>query len=432
MPTVLVFGGDQPLVRCLIGVPISPMVGSIYNMGVWNSVAAAWVKSDVRRTLEGEAVACLSDRGTGLNLDNGGCIGDPHVVAERCLVFCCILHCCLAMGRLQVAFIEARLGDLPKDHAVGVQRACNDVRLGASASPDGEEARALFLTWGELGPLLACAPEDDEWQAMVAMRNLLRDLYSDTPPRADLRAAEVARAQCVHCLKAGCQSIYLFYLKKDVTLAVANAARLGVGLGAEDEGIWAEMVGGDWEGEETVKEDPPAPLRPNYHPPNPKSPKQVTRRAPDGLLSPMTRRMEPAPARPSPATKATPAPKISPPKVGGGGGWCRRGGPKSTSRTPRTRRWAPSPVSTGGKWWSFGWNTWTTPSFTRWPVASSSPPTKMPKNTWTVFARARGKPPPTPHSLRASLTRRLTPCLTPRLTPGQTPRLTPKHKTTPL
>ena len=119
-------------------------------------------------------------------------------------------------------------------------RARTGVRLGAWASPDGEEARALFLIWEELGPLLAYTPEDDEWQAVVAMRDLLRDLYSNTPPRANLRAAGVARAYRLHCCKAGCQSNYLFYLEEDVTLAVANAERLGVALGA----VWANVVEG--------------------------------------------------------------------------------------------------------------------------------------------------------------------------------------------
>ena len=36
----------------------------------------------------------------------------------------------------------------------------------------------------------------------------------------------------MHCGKVACQSTYLFYLEEDVTLAVANAARLGVSLGA--------------------------------------------------------------------------------------------------------------------------------------------------------------------------------------------------------
>ena len=65
---------------------------------------------------------------------------------ERCLVFPCILHCCIAMPRLQVAFIEARLGDLPEDNATAVPRllyrAHMGVKLGASPSPDAEDARA--------------------------------------------------------------------------------------------------------------------------------------------------------------------------------------------------------------------------------------------------------------------------------------------------
>ena len=159
-----------------------------------------------------------------------------YFVAERCLVFLRIPHGCMGMGRLEVAFIEARLGDLPKDNAVAVQRvlyrARTGVRLGALASLDGEEARALFLTCEELGPLFAYAPEDDEWQAVVAIRDLLRDLYSDTQPCAVLRAVQVGRAYHPHCCTVDCQSNYLFYLEEDVTLAMANAARLGVGLGA--------------------------------------------------------------------------------------------------------------------------------------------------------------------------------------------------------
>ena len=174
------------------------MVGSIYNMGVWDKVAAAWVKAGVRRTFEGEAVARRRYEETGLGLENGECVGDPHVVVERCLVFLCIIHCCMAMGRLQVAFIEARLRDLPKDNAVAVQRvlyrARTSVRLGPRASPDGEEARALLLSWEGLEPPSAYAPEDDEWQAVVAMRDLLRDLYHCGPTYRPRRCAGVPLA----------------------------------------------------------------------------------------------------------------------------------------------------------------------------------------------------------------------------------------------
>ena len=154
VPNELVIGGDRPVVRLLIGLSISPMVGSIYNMGVWHKVVAAWVKAGVHGALEGDTVARGRYQQTGLNLEIGGCLGDPHVVAELCLVFLCILHRCMAMGRLQVAFIEAHLADLSKDNTVAAQgvlyRARTGVGWGASAWLDGEEVWASFLTWEDL------------------------------------------------------------------------------------------------------------------------------------------------------------------------------------------------------------------------------------------------------------------------------------------
>ena len=215
--------------RRLIGVSISPMVESIYNMGVWDKGAAAWVTTATRRTLREEAAARMRYKETGRSLDNGGCKGDPHIVVDRCLVFLCILHCCIRRGRLQVAFIEACLEALLKDTTEAVQwilyRACTGVKLGSPAAPDGEESRALFLTWEELEALLAYAPEDGEWQAVVAMWDLLGELHSDKTPTTDLRVPEGARAYRAHCCKAGCQSNYVLYLEEDVTTAVANVAR---------------------------------------------------------------------------------------------------------------------------------------------------------------------------------------------------------------
>ena len=199
-------------------------------MGVWDKVAAAWVNVATRHTLAREEAARRRYKETGRSLENGGCIGDPHIVVDRCMVFLCILHCCMAIGRLQVAFIETRLADPPKENTDAVQgalyRARTGVKLGVTGAPGGEEARALFLAWEELGPLLDYVPEDGEWQAVVAMRDLLRELYTDKPPRGDLRAAEVARAYRADCCKKACQSNYLLYLEEDVTEAVANATQL--------------------------------------------------------------------------------------------------------------------------------------------------------------------------------------------------------------
>ena len=143
------------------------------------------MKAGVRCTLEGQAVTRLSYQETGLSFENGGCVGDLHIMVERCLVFLCILHCCMAMGRLHLAFIEARLGDLPKDNATAVQRvlyrARTGVRLGSSTALDGEEARALFLAWEEIRPLLAYALEDGEWQAVAPARTRV-DLAQGASP----------------------------------------------------------------------------------------------------------------------------------------------------------------------------------------------------------------------------------------------------------
>ena len=103
------------------------------------------------RTLDNEAAARRQNQVTGRSLDNGGCIAEPHIVVDRCWVFRCILHCCMAIGRLQVAFVEARLKALPKENAEAMQRllyrAHTGVKLGVSVAPDGEEARALFLAF---------------------------------------------------------------------------------------------------------------------------------------------------------------------------------------------------------------------------------------------------------------------------------------------
>ena len=187
---VPVLGGDQPFIRRLIGVFTSPQVGSIYNMGVWDKAAATWWRVHVRRTLDNEAAARHQYQVAGGSLNNGGCITEPCIVVDWCWVFLCILHCCMAIGRLPAAFVEARPEALPKENAKAVQRlsyrARKGVKLGACAAPDGEKARALFLAWKEMGPLLAYAPEEPEWQAVVGIRDLLRDLYNRTPPLTDL------------------------------------------------------------------------------------------------------------------------------------------------------------------------------------------------------------------------------------------------------
>ena len=223
-----------------------------------------WLRLEVRRTLDKEAADHYQYQVMGRSLDNGGCIAEPPILVDRCWVFLCILHSCMAIDRLAVAFVKARLEVLPKENGEAVQRllyrARKGVKPGASAAPDREEARALFLAWEEMGPLLAYAPDCTKRQTVLAMTDLLRDLYSENPPREDLGASTVAREYRAHCRKAACQSNYLLYLEEDVTTALANAARLGVRFGGGvcgcgtksnhhlETGLQRHMARGGWGG----------------------------------------------------------------------------------------------------------------------------------------------------------------------------------------
>ena len=78
----------------------SPQVGSIYNMGMWDKAAATWLRVHVHWTLDTEAAACRQYEETGRSLDNGGCIGEPHILVDQYLGLVCIVHYCMAIGRL--------------------------------------------------------------------------------------------------------------------------------------------------------------------------------------------------------------------------------------------------------------------------------------------------------------------------------------------
>ena len=178
--------------------------------GVWDNSLGAWVRFHKRRTFALEAAARNCYRETGRSLDNGGCVGEPHIVFERCFVFPCILHCCMAIGRLQVAFIEARVEQLPKDTTAALRRQMHlphtGAKLGATVSPNGAESQVLFLAWEELGPVLAYSPKDPQWQTLglVFLRGHLRALSTDTLTTKDVEDTAVAPNYREHGCKPRC------------------------------------------------------------------------------------------------------------------------------------------------------------------------------------------------------------------------------------
>ena len=130
---------------------------------------------------------------------------------------------------------EAQVGNHPPEVAREVQKIlyrnrCG-VRLGAHNALDGEEAHNLFWAWEQIAPLLAYVEEDPTWQAVVALRTLLRTLYSPIPvvPRPSCRpVGAVFREHC--CGESG--SHYLLFLEEDCDAMLDSADACGVRLAA--------------------------------------------------------------------------------------------------------------------------------------------------------------------------------------------------------
>ena len=107
MPAEVLLGGDQPWLRRLLGISVAPQVGSIFNEAVRDNTAKQWNGIAARRTTRSDANNHRRYLMTCKSLDAAGCTGEPLLVIARNRVFLCILHYCMAFGRLFVAFLEA-------------------------------------------------------------------------------------------------------------------------------------------------------------------------------------------------------------------------------------------------------------------------------------------------------------------------------------
>ena len=160
VPAALLMGGAKRFIRrphrfCNIQGGLYLQYGGV-GQGVGGTCAST---CNGHRSAKAEALQ--QHKITPRSLDNGGCIVESHIVVDRCLVLLCIPHCSMAIGRLQVALIEAHLHAFPKENAKAVwhllYRGRTSVQLGAAAAPEGVDARAPSLAWEEVGQLVAYA-----------------------------------------------------------------------------------------------------------------------------------------------------------------------------------------------------------------------------------------------------------------------------------
>ena len=110
-------GGDQPWLRGLLGISVAAQVGGIFNEAVRDNTAKRWNGVASQRATESDANNHRRYHVTRKNLDAEGCPGEPLLVIATNRVFLCILHWCMAFGRLFVAFLEAQVGNHPPEVA---------------------------------------------------------------------------------------------------------------------------------------------------------------------------------------------------------------------------------------------------------------------------------------------------------------------------
>ena len=117
MPGGVLLGGDQLWLRWLLGIRVAPQVGIILNPAVGDNTAKRW--NGVARTTQSDATNRRRYRVTGKRLDAARCSSEPLLVIAGNWVFLCILHCCMAMGMVLVAFPEAEAGNHPQEVVPG-------------------------------------------------------------------------------------------------------------------------------------------------------------------------------------------------------------------------------------------------------------------------------------------------------------------------
>ena len=139
-----------------MGISVALQVGSIFNQAVRNNTAKRWNGVAVPRTTELDASNHCRYQVTSKNLDAAGCNGGPVLVIAGNRVFLCILHCCMAFGKLFVAFLEAQVGNHPPEVAGEVQKLCTTT--GVACAWGAQRTRQGGGPQSVLGPGTECAP----------------------------------------------------------------------------------------------------------------------------------------------------------------------------------------------------------------------------------------------------------------------------------
>ena len=181
-PADIEVGGDQPWIRRMVGISTCPQVASLFNEAVQKD--GEWVGPHIRRTLER-----AREHWDNFFVHNWGsllCAGystEAILLIEVTHICLCILHLCMAMGRLLAEFTQSAAAALPVAQRGSVRDVLLKHKAGlaltGSTAIDGEETHRLFAAWEELHQVLHTTEE--EYRAIKGMHELLRALYRTFP-----------------------------------------------------------------------------------------------------------------------------------------------------------------------------------------------------------------------------------------------------------
>ena len=222
-------GGDQPWVRRVTGVSTCPQVASVFNEGVLRD--GEWVGADTKRTLERQKEHWLRFLDGGTSLSCAGCSTEPLLRVEVTHICLCILHLCMAMGRLLAEFTQTTAAALAVEERRSVrsilQKHKTGLSLTGSTAIDGEETQRLFGAWDELKGALGT--EASVNTAVQGMHHLVRALYRTFPTDPRPQCREVAQA-FRKAVAPDSQSSYLLFLEDEADWLLDVLASKGYGM----------------------------------------------------------------------------------------------------------------------------------------------------------------------------------------------------------
>ena len=162
----MIFGGDQPWTRRVIGVSTCPQVGCMFNEGIWNAQKKTWEGSAIPRTMEGDGASYMAFLLGTPSLQAAGCSTHRILKLPRAWVVLCILHLTMPMGRLLGEFVDREAHPCapsrPAKSPVG--EACRLERSWVSLPGRGRDAPAMGIV--------------TQW----AIRLQTSDFYGPSPP----------------------------------------------------------------------------------------------------------------------------------------------------------------------------------------------------------------------------------------------------------